>query len=356
MRRISFLLFIITLFLSVIGLFLIYESSSYTALYYLGDRLHYIKYQLIWFVLGVILALFMSKYDYKKLYNLSLPLLLITIFLLVAVFIPGIGEKLKGANRWINLRFTLFQPAEFLKISLTLYLAAWLSNKEKNRFFAFLLLLFICIFLVAIEPDLGTALVVGATSIVVYFLSGAKISEMFFVFFALLIASLIFIKVEPYRVARLTSFNSVSSGSVENTSYQVKQILIALGSGGVSGVGIGRSIEKYAYLPENTSDSIFAIYAEEMGFIGSVFLVAVLFFQIFLGFLISVNTTNTFGRLLSAGIITYIATQTFLNLASQVVLVPLTGVPLPFISYGGSSMVINLLSIGILLNIGNKIT
>ncbi|OGH12175.1 MAG: hypothetical protein A2857_03305 [Candidatus Levybacteria bacterium RIFCSPHIGHO2_01_FULL_36_15] len=356
MRKVSFLLFLVTVFLSIVGLFLIYESSSYTALFYIGDKFHYIKYQAIWVVAGIFLSLIVSRFNYKKLYNISLPLLLITIFLLLVVFVPGLGIKLKGAHRWIDLRVFLVQPSELLKISLTLYLAAWLSNKEKNRLFAFLILLFICVFLVAIEPDLGTALIVGATSIIVYFISGAKIPEMFFIFATLIIASLILIKVEPYRVARLASFKDFNSGSVSNTSYHVKQILIALGSGNVAGVGIGKSIQKYAYLPENTTDSIFAIYAEEMGFIGSLFLIAVLFSQIFLGFLISVNTTNKFGSLLAAGIITFIGTQTLLNLASQVVLVPLTGVPLPFISYGGSSMLINFFSIGILLNIGNKIT
>lgn len=354
MSKPSFLIFLTTIILSIIGLFLIYESSSYTALFNLDDKYYFIRNQLEWFIAGIVLCLIVSKYDYRKLYNYSLPLLLVSFFLLVIVFFPGIGLELKGAHRWLNLKFIVFQPSEFLKVSLTLYLAAWLSNKEKNRFLAFLLLFASSIFLISIEPDLGTALIVAITSIFVYFLSGSKLSEMFFIFLFLIISSILLIKIEPYRVERLTSFQNFNSKSFSDTPYHLKQILIALGSGGLTGVGLGNSIQKYAYLPESTTDSIFAIYAEETGFIGSTVLILIFIFYIFLGFFISLKTSNMFGKLLSAGIIIFIGAQALLNLSSQVVITPLTGVPLPFISYGGSSMVINFLSVGILMNIGNR--
>lgn len=356
MSRISFFLFLTTVLLSVIGLFWIYESSSYTALFYLKDKYYYINNQLVWFAIGIILSLIISRYDYKKLYYAALPLLIMSFFLLFAVFFPGIGLELKGAHRWLNLKFLVFQPSEFLKISLTLYLAAWLSNKEKNRFLAFLIVFIFSIFIIAIEPDLGTALIVAVTSILVYFLSGAKISEMLMIFLFLVISSIVFIKIEPYRIERLTSFQNFSVKSFSGAPYHIKQILIAIGSGGLTGVGLGNSIQKYAYLPESTTDSIFAIFAEETGFVGSVLLIFLFIFYIFLGFLISIRTKSSFARLLSSGIVIFIGVQTFLNLSSQVVLTPLAGVPLPFISYGGSSMVINFLSVGILMNIGNKIS
>lgn len=355
MSKISLSLFSLTVLLCLVGLFLIYESSSYTALYYINDKYYFIKNQIIWVLVGIVFCLFLAKYDYRKLFNLSLPLLLMTFLLLLLVFAPVIGLELKGANRWIDIGFMVIQPSELLKISLTLYFAAWLSRKEKSRFWAFLMLFIISVFLVAVEPDLGTALIVAASSIAIYFLSGARIVEILSIIFVLAFSAFILIKVEPYRVARLASFQNFDINSASDSSYHVKQILISLGSGGLTGVGIGNSIQKYAYLPENTTDSIFAMFAEEVGFFGSVCLIFLLFLHLFLGFRISARTTNKFGRLLSAGIVVFIGVQTLINLASQVVLIPLVGVPLPFISYGGSSMIINFISVGILMNIGNRI-
>lgn len=313
------------------------------------------KYQLIWILLGIVLMFGISRFNYKKLYNFSLPLLIVSMALLFIVFLPGIGMKLKGAHRWVDLKLFVFQPSELLKISLTLYLAAWLSSKEKGRLVAFLALLFLSVAMVAIEPDMGTALIVGATSIIVYFLSGAKIKEMLLIFMLLIVGSALLIKMEPYRMSRLASFSDFNQSSIMDSSYHTRQILIALGSGGFSGVGFGKSIQKYAYLPENTTDSIFAIYSEESGLVGSIVLISIFFSLVFLGFLISIRTQNKFGKLLAGGIISFLGIQTFINLASQVVLVPLTGVPLPFVSYGGSSMLINFLSVGILLNISNQL-
>lgn len=309
---------------------------------------------MLWIVGGVILAFIVSRLEYKKFYNLALPLLIVTFILLLLVFVPFIGMELKGANRWIDFKFLVFQPSELLKISLALYLSAWLSNKEKNRLFAFLILFIISVLLVAVEPDLGTSMIVAATSISLYFLSGAKITDMVVILLLLIVASFLLIKVEPYRVARLASFQSFDPNTPAEASYHVRQILIALGSGGITGIGVGKSIQKYAYLPENTTDSIFAIYAEETGFLGSVLLITLFFAHIFTGFLIAVKTQDKFGRLLASGLITFLGIQVFINLASQVVLIPLTGVPLPFISYGGSSMVINYISVGIIMSIGRK--
>lgn len=348
-------LFLITITLSAIGIFILYESSSYTAYLNIGDKYYFVKNQSVWLILGVILCISVSFLNYKILEKYALPMLIGTFCLLIAVFLPGIGLTLKGAHRWINLGFTVFQPSEIIKITLTVYLAAWFSVKEKGRLLAFLLLLGLCVFLVIMEPDLGTATIIGATAILVYFFQGAKVIEMFAILGIFAVVLFFLIKIEPYRAERFTSYINFNPNDLSTTSYHVKQILVGLGSGGVTGAGFGKSVQKYAYLPENTTDSIFAIFAEEAGFIGSILLLSLFFLQLFIGYSIAVQAPDIFGRLLAFGIITFIGVQTVINVASQVVLFPLTGIPLPFISYGGSSMVINFISIGILLSIARTI-
>lgn len=354
MNKAGLFLFLLSVFLSAIGIFVLYESSTYVAQLELSDKYFFIRYQLLWLSLGIILCLVISKIDLKLLHNLALPALVASLVLLILVFIPGIGLELKGANRWIDLRFVIMQPSEVLKISLTLYLAAWLSRKEKSRAFAFLILFVVCVVLVALEPDVGTAFIIAATSFIVYFLSGAGVREIILIFAILTLGFFFLIKIEPYRMARLTSFLNLNTQKLENTSYHTKQILISLGSGGLTGVGIGRSTQKYGYLPEATTDSIFSIFSEEVGFIGAALLLAIFSIHLFLGFLIAGRARDKFERLLAAGIITFIGIQTLMNISSQVVLIPLTGVPLPFISSGGSSMIINFSSIGILMNIARR--
>lgn len=355
MSKLGPALFLTTIALSAVGIFILYESSSYTAFLNIGDKYYFVKNQSVWLILGVILCFSISFFNYKILARFALPMLLFTFGLLVAVFLPGIGLSLKGAHRWINLGFTVFQPSEILKITLTVYLAAWFSVKEKGRLLAFLLLLGLCILLVIMEPDLGTATIIGATAILVYFFQGAKVIEMLAILGLFVAAIFLLIKIEPYRAERFTSYINFNPNDLSTTSYHVKQILVGLGSGGLTGVGFGKSVQKYAYLPENTTDSIFTIFAEEAGFVGSLFLLSLFFLQLFIGYSIAIQAPDVFGRLLAFGIISFLGVQAVINVASQVALFPLTGVPLPFISYGGSSMVINFISIGILLSIARHI-
>jgi cell division protein FtsW len=354
MTRSGVTLFLTAFFLSIFGIFILYESSTYPALLSLDDKYYFVKNQAIWFVVGMISCIFVSRINYKLYYKLALPLLIGTLVLLVLVFFPGIGLTLKGASRWLNLGFIVVQPSEILKISLTIYLGAWLSTKEKGRFFAFLLLLGLSAFLVIMEPDMGTGVIIATTATIVYFLSGAPLRDMAIIFLALILGILFLIKIEPYRMARLTAFQNLDSRDLSTTSYHVKQILISLGSGGLTGVGFGKSVQKYGYLPESTTDSVFSIFAEEAGFVGSLLLIGLFGILFVSGFMIAFTAPDVFGKLLAAGIITFLAIQAYINLASQVAIVPLTGVPLPFISYGGSSLIINLISIGILLNISRK--
>lgn len=351
MQKLGFFLFLITLLLALLGVFILYETSTYKALLDIGDKYHFVKNQLLWVVVGVGIAGVISRFDYRKAYPLALPFLVATVVLLIAVFIPGIGLELKGSHRWIDVGLFVIQPSELLKISLTLYLAAWLSQKETGRLPAFLILFFLCVGLVAMEPDLGTALVVSTTSIIVYFLSGVKWRELGIIGVIMVLGVFMLIKLEPYRVERFMAYQNFDVNDLSTTSYHMRQVLIAVGSGGVTGLGLGNSVQKYAYVPENTTDSIFAMYAEETGFIGSLLLLAIIGLQVYIGFLIAMRSSDTFGMLLGSGIITFLCIQSFLNIGSQVVVVPLTGVPLPFMSYGGSSMLINFAAIGILISI-----
>ena len=301
--------------------------------------------------MGVIAALFVSRVRESLLYNLSLPLLLTTLGLLILVFFPGIGLELNGSHRWINLGISIFQPSELLKITLSLYLASWLSIKEKGRLMAFLLLLGVASGLVLLQPDLKTSFIIAATSFIVYYVSGASMREVAPVLIVGLLIIVLVAGASPYRLKRLTAFQNFDVNNLNTTSYHTKQIVIGLGSGGLTGVGFGNSVQKYSYLPEHTTDSIFAVFAEEAGYIGSIILISIYIALCAIGILIAVNAKTQFGKLLASGITVFITIQSLINLASQAVVIPLTGVPLPFISYGGSSMLINFVAIGLLFNI-----
>lgn len=332
---------------------MIYNASSYVALKDFGDKYQYIKDQIFWTIIGSSALAFFYFFDYKRLYNLSLPILISAIIFLGLVFIPGIGIELLGANRWVDFGFFTLQSSEFAKLALAIYLAAWFSSKEERRLPAFLLLLSIVVGLILAEPDMGTGGIVLALALAMYFLSNAPVWQFIAIIPAVGILGFIFAKLEPYRAERLATFFN-SEQSVQTSSYHVRQILIALGAGGLTGQGLGNSLQKYAYLPENTTDSIFAIIAEETGLMGGIFLIALYTFITLYGFEVASKAKDNFGRLLASGITVLIAIQALINLGSQTALIPLTGVPLPFISYGGSALIVNMSAIGILLNISKQ--
>jgi cell division protein FtsW len=353
MKKFDLLLFGVVTLLIFFGLLIIYDASSVIAFNVYGDKYNFIKDQAVWVGIGFVALFFFSVTDYHKWYNMALPLLISALVMLLMVFLPGLGVGAKGAHRWVNLGFSSFQPAEFVKLVLAIYLAAWFSHKEKGRFLAFALLLGLIMLLVMLEPDMGTASIILFEAIVLYFLSGGSLT--YFMIGAPILAGVGFLYIQsaPYRMARLTSFLNLGN-SLGDTSYHVKQILIALGSGGILGLGIGNSIQKYAYLPENVTDSIFPIIAEEFGFIGATILIVLFMILVWRGMLIASKARDNFGKLLAAGIISFIGIQIIINLGAMTALFPLTGVPLPFISYGGSALLIDMASIGILLNIAKQ--
>lgn len=353
MKHSDIILFAVVIILTLFGLLMVYDASSVMAFNIFGDKYHFIKEQLVWVTLGFTALFIFSRIDYHRLFNLALPFLIVALVLLVLVFIPGIGAGAKGANRWIDIGFFNLQPAEFVKLALALYLSAWFANKEKGRLLAFILLIGAVLLLVMLEPDMGTASIILSEAIIIYFLSGGNTT--YFLLGAPVVAILgfILIKLEPYRASRLTSFLNVDK-SIGDASYHVKQVLIALGSGGFFGLGIGNSLQKFAYLPENVTDSIFPIIAEEFGFVGSGLLIILFIILIWRGYVIAAKARDNFGKLFAAGIVSFIGIQTILNLGSMTALLPLTGVPLPFISYGGSALIIDMASMGILLNIAKQ--
>lgn len=339
--------------LTIFGLLMVYNASSVSALADFGDKYYYLKEQAKWLALGFFSLVFLIFFDYRRLYFLSPFILLASIILLILVFIPGLGIKAYGASRWLDFRFFSFQPSELAKIALVIYLSAWFSEKEKGRLWAFLLLASLLLALIFFQPDMGTAVVLAATSLTLYFLSGAALWHLLALLPLVAVLGLILIRVSSYRFQRLLSFINPNFDPL-GASYHLRQILIALGSGGFWGLGLGQSRQKYAYLPESTTDSIFAIIGEEVGFVGATILVLVFLFFLWRGFKIARAAPDRFGQLLAAGITSWLAVQTFINLSAMVALIPLTGVPLPFISYGGSSLVVALAGIGILLNISRQ--
>lgn len=332
---------------------MIYEASSFAAFRDFNDKFRYAKDQGVWILLGLTSLTFFTLFDYKKLYYFAVPILIGVIVLLLAVLIPGIGIQVLGARRWIDVGFFIIQPSEIAKLGLAIYLSAWFSQKERGRFLPFILLLGFVLMLIMLQPNMGTAAIILALSLILYFLSGGSLSH-----FALLLPGIgllgfILIIAAPYRAARLATYLNMNQ-SIDSSSYHVRQILIALGSGGLTGVGIGNSLQKYAYLPEITTDSIFAIIGEEFGFFGAIFVITLFIILIWRGFIIAGKASDMFGKLLAASIISFLSIQTLINLGAQTQLIPLTGIPLPFISYGGSALVINLTAIGILLSISRQ--
>lgn len=332
---------------------MVYDSSVAIAIRDFGNQYYYAREQAKWLVAGIATLMLFSFIDYHVWYKFALPMLLGTLVLLLAVFLPGIGIRALGAHRWINFGFFVLQPAELAKLTLVTYLAAWFTGREQGRFFSFLILIAMVVGLILIEPDLGTSVIIVSIAVILYFMSGAPLSHFGILIPILAIGIIGLAVISPYRMARLSTFLRPDQDT-QGAGYHIHQALLALGSGGWIGVGIGQSRQKYEYLPEANTDSIFAIIGEELGFIGATSVVLAFVFLIWRGFRIAKRAPDRFGTLLALGVTVWIAVQTIINLSAMAALMPLTGVPLPFISYGGSSLIIMLAAVGILLNVSRK--
>jgi cell division protein FtsW len=350
-QRLDKVVLTLTMGLTLFGVLMVYDASVVVALRDFGDKYFYARQQVIWAFLGLVALFLASKFPYQKLAKIASPLMLLTLFSLGLVLIPGIGTRALGARRWLGVSGFSFQPAELAKLVSVIFIASFLSKKGTKPHLWVLMI--VLIGLVLVEPDLGTAVILAGTSLSLYFVSGGSLLVLFGAGVLGLVAGLGIILTSPYRKQRLLTFLDISQDPL-GASYHARQVLLALGSGGLFGLGIGASRQKYEYLPEAMTDSIFAIIGEEIGFIGATALLIVFLVLIFRGIEIARKAPDQFGQLLATGIISWIAIQTLINLGAMVAIVPLTGVPLPFISYGGSSLIITLTGIGILLNISKS--
>lgn len=343
--------FVLAVFsLSLFGILMVYNTSIPIALRSFSSPYVFSRDQIQWFILGAIAFYIVSRIDYHAWYAVAIPLLFGTLILLVAVFIPVIGMRLQGASRWLNFGLFVVQPSEIAKLVVSIYLSAWLSTAEKDRFGAFLLFLGMVVGLVVLQPDMGTAIILLLLSLSSYIVAGAPLKQIIRIVPVVLVLGLIVAIMAPYRFSRLTTFLQPDKDPL-GASYQIRQALIALGSGGWIGVGLGKSRQKYEYLPEANTDAIFAVVAEETGFIGSLIPILLILFITMRGLRIAKRAPDTFGKLLAITITSWFGFQSAINIGAIVKLFPLTGVPLPLVSYGGSSTVVLLTALGILAGI-----
>ena len=346
-------LVILILLFVFVGLIAVADASAPQAISRYGDKFFFFKQQLIWAGVGIAALFATSKINYKFWEKVATPFFLLSVILLTLVLLPHLGFKALGARRWIDAGFFSFQPSELIKLSLAMFLAK-VASKNKNAISYFLPVLLV-VGLIMLQPDLGTTLVVATIGLGQIFVSGIKLLYFAGALLTGFLGTIGLILISPYRKERLLTFLQMERDPL-GSSYHIRQVLLGLGSGGLFGVGLGASRQKYLFLPEASTDSIFAVIAEELGLLGAISIIILFGLFIYKGLTIAKNAPDVFSRVLATGITIWIGGQAFLNIASMVALVPLTGIPLPFISYGGSSLVMILVACGILLNISKYST
>ena len=356
MKRVDYLLLIAVFIISIFGLVMIYSASYVWADYKFDNPYRFIITQGIFLILGYVIMYVMLKIPYTRYLSKANVIFGICFLLLVLVLIPGIGTVRNGSRSWFGIGSLGIQPSEFTKLGMIIFTSKYLYRNEKelrdikSGVLPILVILMLVFGLIMLQPDFGTGVIIVMSIVVLLFVSGVKMG--FFVragFLGILgVAGLII--VAPYRLKRILSFIDPWSDPL-GSGFQIIQSLYAIGPGGLLGLGFGNSIQKHFYLPEPQTDFIFSIISEEFGFMG-VLIVAILFIIIiYRGFRISKNCENRFGKYLAFGITFQLAFQALLNLMVVVGLIPVTGVTLPFLSYGGSSLLITIISMSILLNI-----
>jgi cell division protein FtsW len=352
--------FLLTIFALLLGLGVLVLTSVSAPISQkkFGESFYYLRHQIIFgLVPGLVLLLIFYKIDLSFLKKYSPILLLVALVLTSLVFVPEIGIKIRGGARWIGIGPFSFQPSEFLKLAFIIYLAAWLDSqtKTKNKNFtqtliAFLIILSLISLILIAQPDVSTLGIIFAIALTMFFLSKTPIWQTFLI---LVLAILIFvslIQAAPYRFFRILTFLNPDFDPM-GIGYQVKQALIAIGSGKIFGLGLGLSQQKFGVLPQSFSDTIFAIFAEETGFLGSLFLIFLYLMFFWRAFKIGKEKKENFERLLVFGISFWICLQAFINIGAMTKILPLSGIPLPFLSYGGSHLISEMAAVGILLKI-----
>lgn len=359
-KHIDVSLVVAVLLLSIFGVIMIYSASYVWSTYKYEDAFHYVKHQALFLVLGVVIMYFVSKFNYRNYYVLANKLLVFAISLLVLVIIPGIGTIRNGSRSWFGIGSFGLQPSEFAKLAIIIFTAKYLTNQEKELknikkgvlpiFFVTLLIFG----LILLQPDFGTGVILVMSVIGVLFVGGVNFNFFFKLAGIGLVGIIGLIAIAPYRLARILSFLNPWSDPL-GSGFQIIQSLYAIGPGGLFGFGFLNSRQKHFYLPEPQTDFIFSIISEEFGFMGILIIASLFITVIIRGFKISRNCQDKFGKYLAFGLIFQIAFQSVLNLMVVVGLIPVTGVTLPFLSYGGSSLLITLVEIGVVLNISKYV-
>ena len=344
----------LTVILTIIGFVVVYSASFVTGLVEFGDPYHFIIRQGIWAGIGAVLLWAMANIDYRRLRPLAVPMMGLTILMLIAVLV--IGAEGGGARRWIIVGPVTIQPSEFAKLAVIIYLAAWLASKGTDvRSFEHGLLPFVVIIgsvsaLILLQPNLGTTVIIVAITVTMFYVAGASLAQMAalavtgFGLLALLATA------AGYRADRLTAFFDAEADPQGN-GFQTLQSLIAIGNGGIGGLGLGASRAKFFYIPESHTDGVFAIVGEELGLIATLTILFLFMLLMFRGFQVARRSRDDFGQLIATGITTWITVQAFLNIGGITRTIPLTGVPLPFLSFGSNALAAVLMAMGVLISI-----
>ena len=356
MRKINYTLLIAIIVITLLGLLMIYSSSYVWAEYKFNDPYKFLKTQGFFLIIGYIIMSIIIKIPYTQYKNKANIIFSVCFLLLILVLIPGIGTVRNGSRSWFGIGGLGIQPSEFMKLSLIIFTSKYLANNDKDikdikkGILPILGILILVFGLIMLEPDFGTGVVIVMTIVALLFVSGVKLSFFIKIGIVGLIGVVVLIIIAPYRLLRILSFLNPWTDPL-GSGFQIIQSLYAIGPGGLLGLGLGNSIQKHFYLPEPQTDFIFAIISEELGFLGVIIVAGLFTTIIYQGFKIAINCEDKFGKYLAFGITFGLSFQAILNLMVVVGLIPVTGVTLPFLSYGGSSLLSSLLGMSILLNI-----
>lgn len=356
MKKVDYLLLFGIIMISIFGVVMIYSASYVWAEYKFHDPLKFAKTQFLFLVVSYILIFFSLKIPYQKYLSYANLIFFICFVLLILVLIPGIGTVRNGSRSWFGIGGFGIQPSEFTKLGMIIFTSKYLAYNEKvlknikSGVLPILGVLMLVFGLIMLQPDFGTGVIIVISIIVLLFVSGVNMGFFIKLGFIGLLGVVALIIAAPYRMKRIVSFLNPWSDPL-GSGFQIIQSLYAIGPGGLLGLGFGNSIQKHFYLPEPQTDFIFAIISEEFGFLGILIVASLFLLIIYRGFHISIHCEDKFGKYLSFGITFQLAFQALLNLMVVVGLIPVTGVTLPFLSYGGSSLLITMISMGILLNI-----
>lgn len=359
MKKIDKILFFSVVLLISFGILMVYSSSNVWSLYKFGDAFKYLKSQLLFFIVGLILIFIILKFDCEFLKKNANVILFVCLTLLILVLIPGIGKVRNGSRSWFGIGPLGIQPSEFAKLGLIIFTAKYLSNNDRNiksiKKGVLPLFVVICLFffLIMLEPDFGTGMVIVLTLVGLIFISGPDVSFFIKVGILGLAGIVILILIAPYRMQRIVSYLNPWSDPL-GSGFQIIQSLYAIGPSGLLGTGFGNSVQKNFYLPEPQTDFIFSIISEEFGFLGVLFVISMFIIIFYRSVKIALNQIDLFKKYLCFGLSFGIVLQAMLNLAVVCGLIPTTGITLPFLSYGGSSLLVSMISIGIILNISKE--